>query len=118
MDRCLTKKLLFREVSGCLVDKPECEFAHRFGFSFVCRHPDHAKFQALAAEVLTRNEIFEKYETLRLKRRDEFLAGLDEETRRYFSLKLDFHGQPLTFFETAKSGELIFLNDEHELAAQ
>jgi hypothetical protein len=92
---CHTKKLLFSEVSGCLVENPECGFAHKFGFSFVCRHPDHAKFQVHVSGVMTRTEANERYDVLRQKRRDEFLAGLDDYNRKNFSLKTDFHGQPL-----------------------
>lgn len=96
MKTCLTKKLVFKEVSGCLVENPDCGFAHKFGFSFVCRHPDHAKFHVHVSGVMSRAEANERYETLRLKRRDEFISGLDENCRKIFCLKTDFRGQPLS----------------------
>lgn len=96
MKGCLTKKLVFREVSGCLVEKPECSYARKFGFSFVCLHPDHQKFHVHVSGVMSRIEANERYEELRVKRHDEFIAGLDEEGRRYFCHKTDFHGQPLS----------------------
>lgn len=93
MKQCLTKQLLFGEVSGCLVENPDCGFAHKFGFSFVCRHPDHKRFHAHASGVMTRNEIRERYDTLRQKRRYEFVAGLDEGSRSLFCNQYDFNGQ-------------------------
>lgn len=97
MKNCHTKKLLFREVSGCLVEEPECRFAHKFGFSFVCHHPDHTKFHVHVTGVMSKDEASRLYEELRLKRRNEFVAGLDEECRSIFYLKTDFHGQPLSY---------------------
>jgi hypothetical protein len=82
---CHTKKLLFSEVSGCLSEKPECGFAHKFGFSFVCCHPDHAKFQVHVSGLMSRSEANEKYEALRQKRRDEFMSGLSEQQRTFIS---------------------------------
>lgn len=86
MEKCLTKPLVFRKGSGCLVEKPECGFANKFGFSFVCRHADHAKFHAHVVGVLTENEASELYDMLRQKRRDAFVAGLDEVSRKFFCL--------------------------------
>ena len=99
MDKCLTKKLLFEEVSGCLVEKPECGFALKFGFSYVCRHQDHKKFHAHTASIMTSSEINERYETLRIKRHNEFVANLNEESRRLFCDRFDFHNKPLTYVE-------------------
>lgn len=96
MKNCHTKKLLFREVSGCLVEDPDCGFAHKFGFSIECRHPEHAKFHVHVSGAMTRAEANERYETLKLKRRAEFLSGLDAGCRRIFCQKTDFYGQPLT----------------------
>lgn len=95
MNNCHTKKLLFSEVSGCLVENPDCGFAHKFGFSFVCRHPDHTKYHIHISGCMTRDEANQRYEALREKRRDEFVSGLDENCRRIFCLKTDFHDQPL-----------------------
>ena len=99
MNRCLTKKLLFNEVSGCLIEKPECGLALKFGFSFVCRHHDHKKFHAHTSGVMTISEANERYETLRQKRRNNFVKNLDEESRRLFCDRFDFHNQPLTYVE-------------------
>jgi len=43
MDECVNKPML-PEFSGCLVEKPSCEFAVRFGFSYLCEHPKHKDF--------------------------------------------------------------------------
>jgi hypothetical protein len=102
MKKCLTTKLVFKEASGCLVEKPECGFAHKFGFSFVCRHPDHTKYHAHVAGAMTGDEALEMYETLRQKRRNEYVASLDEGQRRYFCLESDFHGQTLTNMDLNK----------------
>ena len=96
MKKCLTKKMLFREVSGCLVENPECAYARKFGFSFVCSHPDHTKFHAHVTESLTRGEINELYNSLKQKRREEFIASLDESSRRYFCYETDFFGRPIS----------------------
>jgi hypothetical protein len=95
MKKCLTKQLLFNEVSGCLVEHPDCGYAHKFGFSFVCRHPDHTRFYAHTAGAMTRDEVTERYDMLRQKRRDIFVGGLDEDSRRYFCESTDFRGRPM-----------------------
>lgn len=97
MSNCHTKKLLFNEVSGCLVENPECCFAHKFGFSIVCRHPDHAKFNVHVAGGMTKDEAVKRYDALRQKRRDEFIASLDEESRNIYCHRSDFHGRPLSY---------------------
>ena len=99
MNGCLTKPLLLSEVSGCLIEKPECSYCNKFGFSIICRHPDHAKFHAHVAGALTIYEAKEQYEALRLKRRDEFIASLDETSKEYFCYQTDFFGQPITNLE-------------------
>lgn len=96
MEKCLTKPLVFRKGSGCLVEKPECGFAHKFGFSYVCHHPEHTKFNVHASGATTKNELEKQYSMLRQKRRVEFVASLDETSREYFCLQTDFFGQPLT----------------------
>lgn len=93
MKKCLTKKLLFSEVSGCLVEKPECCYAHKIGFSIECRHPEHTKFHADTAGVMSQDEMRELYDALRRKRREEFVVNLDETGRSYFSFRNDFFGQ-------------------------
>ena len=84
MEECLTKQLLLLGASGCLVEKPHCGFADNFGFSFLCGHPEHTKFQAHAAGVLSHEEITARYDALRRNRRDEFTAKLDEQSKGYF----------------------------------
>lgn len=84
MEKCLTRQLLNSEVSGCLVKKPECGHAYRLGFSYLCRHPDHTRFNALAAGILSKTEMHELYDELRQRRRDEFLAHQDESVRSSF----------------------------------
>ena len=96
MKRCLTKELLSTEVSGCLLETPHCSHAHQFGFSIVCCHPDHSQFHAHAVGTMTTDEASARYAALKQKRRDEFVARLDEESRRYFCLQSDYHGKPLT----------------------
>lgn len=84
MGTCLTQQLLYVKVSGCLLEYPTCCYADKFGFSYLCRHPDHAKFNAVTSGVLSKNESEELYVELRNKRRDEFLADKDEAVRNYF----------------------------------
>lgn len=93
--KCLTTQLLLAKVSGCLVEKPECAYAHKFGFSYVCRHPDHAEYHAHIAGTLTKDDALAQYDTMRRKRRDEFTASLDETSRVYFCRQTDFFGLPL-----------------------
>lgn len=95
MKKCLTKQLLFNEVSACLVEKPECSHAQQFGFSLVCRHPEHSSFHAHVVGAMTQDEAIERYNALKEIRRNEFVAGLNEENRKYFCHKADFNGQPL-----------------------
>lgn len=95
MNHCLTKTIAFPEVSGCLVEKPECGFAHKFGFSYVCSHPDHTKFRAHAIGTLTKDGVHELYDELRRRRRDEFTEQLDEASRNSFCHQNDFFGKPL-----------------------
>jgi hypothetical protein len=92
MKICLTLKLLSSGVYGCLVESPECVHAHPLGFSFLCRHPDHAGFRADVLGVLTGNEMRELYDSLRQKRRSIFLANLDDAGESRF-LQTDFFGQ-------------------------
>ncbi|GEM_PF-1070924 len=94
-NKCLTKQFVTSEASGCLVETPKCNFAHKFGFSFVCRHPDHSKFHAHTVSALTNGDARELYDTLRRKRRDEFTANLDETSKKYFCHQTDFFGRPL-----------------------
>jgi hypothetical protein len=96
MTKCLTIQLALSKVSGCLVEKPECSYAHKFGFSFVCRHSEHKKYYAHLTGILTKKEAFERYDSLRLKRRDEFTANLEKTSRNFFCLQTDFFGQPLS----------------------
>lgn len=95
MNSCLTRQLLNSEVSGCLLENPECGYACQLGFSFLCRHPDHSKFNALVAGLLTKDEVDEIYEQLRQKRRHTFLMNQEQAVRNYLCRQTDFFGQPL-----------------------
>ena len=96
MKNCITRQLLSAETSGCLVENPSCSYAYKFGFSIVCRHPDHMKFHAHVDEKLTKDAAFDRYNMLRNKRREEFTANLDESSRSYFNHQTDFFGLPLS----------------------
>lgn len=89
-----TTPFALSEVSGCLVENPECDFAIKFGFSIFCRHPEHASFHAHAAEAESTDKVHILYDTLRQKRRAEFTANLDENGRKAFCLQGDFYGTP------------------------
>ncbi len=104
MSNCLTRQIALSNISGCLVEKPECEHAYKFGFSIVCRHPEHTKFHAHTAGELKKESALELYDELRRKRRSEFMANLDETSRRIFCHQTDFFGQPLTGMD---------LNEQH-----
>lgn len=84
MQKCLTNESMFKEVSGCLVEKPECGFALKFGFSYMCSHADHMKFNSRISGDMTTTEARERYNRLRLKRRAEYIASLNEESKRCF----------------------------------
>lgn len=99
MKECLTTLFALSEASGCLVDSPECDYAHKFGFSIVCFHPEHARFHELVADALTKGEVNELYDTPRSRRRDEFTATLGESDRTAFCLQTDFYDQPLINME-------------------
>ena len=100
MNTCLTKAIAFPEVSGCLVENPECGYAHTFGFSYVCCHPDHKEFRTHIVGTLTRDDAVERYDALRRKRREEFTAHLDETSRNYFCQQPGgFFDKPLAAME-------------------
>ncbi len=69
MKNCLTKPLV-AEFSGCLVESPACDFAVRFGFSYLCEHPRHADFHRAAQQRVDQ----ELYNDLRNSRRSEYLS--------------------------------------------
>lgn len=82
-------------VSGCLVDEPECIYADKFGFSILCHHPEHLKFHAHAVGALTRIEADELYNSLRRRRRDRYTADLNEDDRTFFCRPAEPFGRPL-----------------------
>jgi hypothetical protein len=96
VDKSHTTRILPSKYSGCLVENPACSHVFEFGFSFVCSHPDHAEFRSPETDALTRAEDNERYNMLRRERRDKFTADLDEPSRKYFTLRTDFLGLPLT----------------------
>lgn len=85
------------------VERPECSHTHKLGFSFVCRHSDDTKFDAELTGILTKAEALERYDILRLKRRDEFAANLEETNGEIFCSMTDFFGQPMTNMAENKS---------------
>lgn len=93
MKRCLTRQLLYAEVSGCLVEKPECGYAYKLGYSFLCRHPEHAAFNAFDTRILTKQEMDELYGELRQKRRDEFMVHQVEAVRKSLCIHTGFYNQ-------------------------
>ena len=95
MDRCLTVQSMFSDDSGCLLERPDCNFASRFGFSYVCRHPDHAKFRVHTTGLLPKKEALKLYKRLRQKRRDAFAASLEMTNWRRSSIRTDYFGQLL-----------------------
>jgi hypothetical protein len=92
MNNCLTKKTLSSKYSGCLVEEPQCVFACKFGFSFECCHPDHTKFHAHTTNAMSLEAARNLYETLRQKRRNDFMMNLDEDTRGNFLLQPEMAG--------------------------
>ncbi len=77
MQECLTKPLT-PAFSGCLVEKPTCNFAVRFGFSYLCEHPQHKDFfqntpssGQHADRAVDHNEL---YRSLKESRRTEYLS--------------------------------------------
>ncbi len=95
MKKCITVQSMISKDSGCLVEQPDCCYARKFGFSFECRHPDRASFHAHILGELTRVEALEQYRLLRQKRRDEFMASLDETIRKHFSSRETFFCQSI-----------------------
>ncbi len=41
---CRTKALA-TDISECLMNRPRCEHALSFGYSFLCKHPLHREFR-------------------------------------------------------------------------
>jgi hypothetical protein len=85
MKTCLTLPLICFKFSGCLVKNPGCIHADKIGFSYLCRHPDHSKFDAFTTGALSKKRANELYNDLRKQRRDEFLADQDETVRSLFN---------------------------------
>ncbi len=106
MSKCLTIRLL-HETSGCLIATPECTYAERLGFSFICCHPDHARFHVHITGNMTNDEALERYTALKRERRNAFLADLSEEHKSYFSYSNKFHFHSLT-----EQGQLLNANHE------
>ena len=76
MQECLTKPLT-SAFSGCLVEKPTCNFAVRFGFSYLCEHPRHKDFfqnAPVSGQHADRADHNELYRNLKESRRNEYLS--------------------------------------------
>jgi hypothetical protein len=73
MCECITKPI--NEIySGCLVENPSCKFAFRFGFSYLCEHPQHKDFYPNnfpSKHHLDHNKL---YEDLKESRRNEYIS--------------------------------------------
>lgn len=75
-ENCLTKPMYAGCV--CLADSKDCPFAVRFGFSFRCTHPNKADFYGHLNGRYTMEELREMSQSLKNRRRSEFVEGLDE----------------------------------------
>jgi hypothetical protein len=71
METCRTKPLV-ANFSGCLVESPSCGHAVRYGFSFLCEHPNHYLFHAPDDQA----ELNAQYQRLRHTRRKRYYAEL------------------------------------------
>lgn len=74
MSECQTKPLL-PEFSGCLVENPSCQHAVRFGFSYLCKHPNHLNFITATTPHI---EITTQYMNLRESRRHSYIAEINK----------------------------------------
>ena len=73
MRECITKPIL-PEYSGCLIENPACDFATRFGFSYLCEHPHHKDFSlknSPSGQHVDHNKL---YSDLKESRRIEYIA--------------------------------------------
>ena len=72
MRECLTKPIT-ASFSGCLVETPACEFAVRFGFSYLCEHPRHKDFHPDMAASGPRVDHNALYRDLKESRRSAYI---------------------------------------------
>lgn len=82
MEQCLTKPMILADTSCCLVEHPSCGYAEKMGFSYWCRHPEHAGFHGHTTGQMSREELAHQYEQLRQKRRSAFVMTLDKEGKQ------------------------------------
>lgn len=82
MEQCLTKPMILADTSCCLVEHPTCGYAVKMGFSYWCRHPEHARFHGHATGRMTREQLGHQYRSLRQQRQHAFVMSLDDEVRR------------------------------------
>ena len=75
MHDCLTIHFL-PEFSGCLVEKPSCQFAVRCGFSYHCHHPNHRDFHTTIHPSEEGVDLAKRYQALRESRRLEYFEQL------------------------------------------
>lgn len=73
MKACLTKPIM-QEFSGCLVENPSCRFAVRFGFSYICEHPNHKDFLTRNNESTHQLDHNKLYKELKEARRSEYIS--------------------------------------------
>ena len=74
MSECKTTPLL-PKFSGCLVENPLCRHAVRFGFSYLCEHPNHKEYFTSATP---KTEAAAHYRNLRESRRHEYISKIKE----------------------------------------
>jgi len=73
MRECQTKPLT-TNFSGCLVKTPACEYAVRFGFSYLCEHPRHQDFHpsmSVPEQQVDHNAL---YKDLKESRRSDYIS--------------------------------------------
>lgn len=89
MEQCLTKPMILADTSCCLVEHPTCGYAVKMGFSYWCRHPEHARFHGHATGRMTREQLGHQYRSLRQQRQHAFVMSLDDEAKK--QLVTTFH---------------------------
>jgi len=73
MCECMTKPIR-EEYSGCLVEEPSCKYAERFGFTYMCHHPQHKDFFLSNSPDKQHLDAASIYKGLKESRRNEYIA--------------------------------------------
>lgn len=82
MEECHTKPMILADTSCCLVENPACGYAVKMGFSYWCRHPEHASFHGHLTGRMNHEQLVHQYKRLRQKRLYAFVMSMDDEDRR------------------------------------